>query len=370
MTSSLICNVPENLNLGTTPDKWKTRTCLLDYVSVFSEKDLTAMGINQRCLIDLGFAYASEVARLPTPFIQNSFLYFFWFVDRNLHKLRPFTIPRSKLRCHLLFLAARKSCQHVFESCGDGLMPIPKVRTSRSVRKQVLVKSTSEPEMLSLSPIKLVNPIPADPIEAEVSVKTESEPLVVDHSEAVVSEQPKVSESVSAQNSKRNKRNRTEARRNNQSLSSSSEPSGCATPKRRDKKTREPVYLARQKQEALETGLRAGELEKKFKPKGDKDVTCIDLYSLTNMPDVAGLYAATALINASPCNEDACSRASKAMTAEDMQCVQLLSVPKSEWFAAPPENTIEIAQEIVGDILSCKSKCSVHLFIAMLQRSK
>lgn len=360
MFGSFNCNVPEVYKLGTPPDKWKNGPCLLDYVSVFSEKDLIALGVNQRCAVDVGFQYAKEVASLPSPYIQNAFLYFFWFVDRNLHKFRPNTIPRSKLRCQLLFLAARKTCQHerhTTEPSSVEITPTPRVRTSSSMRKKVVIKSPSLPEMASLSPESVNESQPAESDDAEVNKVVESHEEQVKTPQATetcapVNAATEVQADVKSDTNaikKKKKRIRVEARASN---APSTESSGTVTPKRKIKEKSAPVYEQRMKQEALEIGIRTKELVRQYVPHGDKRVTSSELLSLITMQDPVGNFAVCELIETSNlCNEHFCHENSKDFHPDLMQALEMIARGATDQYAAAiPEDLRLDAEDVMrGD---------------------
>lgn len=382
MTCSINCNAPDILNLGAPPDKWKHGQCLLDFMSVFSEKDLIALGVNQQCASSVGYQYAKEVAELSSPFIENAFLYFFWFIDRQIHKFRPHTIPRSKLRCQLLFLAARKTCQHTHNAHTNAVVtPTPRVRTSSSMRKKVVIKSPSLPEMVNFSPEIVVLPQPAESEDAEVNRVVESheirvetpvseapqtKPVDVVEPEAFVPVAPIENHSNTKSN---NKRHRVEARAQN----ASSESSGTVTPKRKTKKKTAPVYEQRLKQEALDAGIRVKELVTQYVPYGEKKVTSSELLSLVTMSEPVGNYAACELISrADLCDEYQCRENCKDFPPELMQALEIVATNAENMFpAAIPDGILLDARATIEVFKSCpKPDCPLKLFVTMLQRLK
>lgn len=377
MTSSIKCNAPDVFKIGANPDKWNYGQCLLDFVSVFSEKDLIALGVNQQCAHSVGFLYAKEVASLPTPFVQNAFLYFFWFVDRHIHNFRPHTVPRSKLRCQLMFLAARKTCQHASHSSAPtvaDVTPTPRVRTSSSMRKKIVTKSPSLPEMADLSPDIVVIPQPAESEDAEVNSVVESREVQVKTPVAVVATEPvpavePEAPAISTKDMKNKKRNHVEIRAQN----ASSESSGSATPKRKTKIKSASVSEKQKKQEALETGIRVQELVRQYVPYGEKKVTSSELLSLVTMQDPVGNYAACELISrANLCDEHRCKENSVDFPPELMQGLEIIATCNENDFPAEmPEEIASDARATIEVFKSCpKPGCPLKLFVTMLQRLK
>lgn len=368
-------NVPDVFKPGTPPDTWTTKQCLLDFVSVFSEKDLITLGINQRSAVDLGFLYAKEVANLPTPFIQNSLLYFFWFLDRNMHRLKPCTAPRSKIRCHLLFLAAEKTCRHTsshaVEPCPLGQAPIPKARTSSSMRKKIVTKSPSLPDVTSVLPITVEISTPVESIETEAAP-----PPVAENREIQVEtppDEPVVVEPVepsptSAPKKKKKKKSATEA---HVSPPSTTESSGSTTPKRKNR--RDHATLTQQvEHEALDIGVRVKQFVREYVPIGEKLVTSGTLLSFVTMPDPVGMYVVSELLGtANLCDEYLCRENAVGIPSELVQAIEMVASKSNPSLAAIPPLLVEDARKTIKVFESCsRPDCPLKLFVKMLQRLK
>lgn len=378
MKPSSISNAPDSRLLGAPPDNCITRQCLLDFVPVFSEKDLIALGVSRQCATALGFHYAKEVATLPSPFVQNAFLYFFWFVDRSLHLLRSHNIPKSKLRCQLLYLAARKSCQHVQASASIpvDVTPTPRVRTKSSMRKQCIIKSPSLPDMVAHEPYIVEKPQPAESNQAEVGnaerhenpIETPSDTKSVESDNTVEKATSPVTTSTNT-DKKNKKRTRVEARAQ---ASSSTESSGTVTPKRKQKQKTAPVYEQRLRQEALETGIRVKEVVRKYTPLGSEPVTSVTLLSLMNTEDFVGNLAVVELLKTNNlCDETSCVANVADVDAELMQAIEIvLRDPNGSFIQSIPPGLLADAHAVIEVFQSCKKHCPISLFITMLQRKK